>query len=388
MTSYKEKPTQRKLCLFFSRSVGLKTWIDTGLFLREKKVYDELLKSKNISVIYWLTYGRGDENLAQTLHETGRLDSNIKVLSPPRYFPEGKYWDILYSLLLPFVHYRTIKNANFIKSNQLDGAWSAVIAKFLTSKPLIIRCGYIQSKMETQSKKVNFFRLAIMKFNEHLCFHFSSKIFIASLHDFNFVSSLNSKWGRKATIIRNYVDVELFHPRVSDQNKKPRAVFVGRLNSQKNLFNLISAAHSLRMGLDIVGKGELKEKLALHAKNIGADVNFLGVFSNDRLPAIISKYQLFCIPSLVEGMPKSLIEAMACGLRCVGTDVDGINELIINKRTGFVSVSPRIDDIALAIETALNNKDKSIEENARRLIEEKFSLQSVSKLELRELGSL
>ena len=52
------------------------------------------------------------------------------------------------------------------------------------------------------------------------------------------------------------------------------------------------------------------------------DVKFNGVVANDKLPDILNEYKYYILASNYEGMPKTLLEAMACGNLCIGTNVD------------------------------------------------------------------
>src|SRR3972149_402807 len=73
------------------------------------------------------------------------------------------------------------------------------------------------------------------------------------------------------------------------------------------------------------------------SKAAAASVRFMGSISNEELPPVLNRYRFFALPSVREGMPKALIEAMACGLVCIGTDVEGINEIIRDGENGFLA---------------------------------------------------
>ena len=75
-----------KLALFFTRGISLKTWLDTGLFDREKLIYEEHLKRGHFEKIYWFTYGHEDANIAERLQAEKRLHSGIHVVPMPGYF--------------------------------------------------------------------------------------------------------------------------------------------------------------------------------------------------------------------------------------------------------------------------------------------------------------
>lgn len=101
---------------------------------------------------------------------------------------------------------------------------------------------------------------------------------------------------------------------------------VGRFNQQKNHAFLIQVFNELQKKMDearllLVGKGELESEIKelCESLNISSKVVFTGV-RND-IPDIMSAMDVFVFPSLYEGMPNTVIEAQACGLPCVVSDV-------------------------------------------------------------------
>jgi len=106
----------------------------------------------------------------------------------------------------------------------------------------------------------------------------------------------------------------------------------------------------------------------------------LGLLTDDRLLAMFySALDIFVCPSLQENLPNTVMEAMSCGIPCVGFDTGGIPELILNGRTGWL-VSPVGSEEGLtgAIMEALNvdeSKWRSMSHQCRELIEEKHTLE-------------
>ena len=108
----------------------------------------------------------------------------------------------------------------------------------------------------------------------------------------------------------------------------------------KAFSELVKAKHNIR--LIIIGRGmdnapdntekDLRE--FVHRNGLKRQVTFLG-YRND-MPDLLSIIDIFCLTSKREGLPLSLIEAMAAGIPVVGTDVDGIRDVIIHNRSGFL----------------------------------------------------
>ena len=68
--------------------------------------------------------------------------------------------------------------------------------------------------------------------NEALCFWLADRITVSSDHDFLHLRQTNPSWSDKCSIVRNFVDVDLFKPNKFHKKANRRIVFVGRLNSQ------------------------------------------------------------------------------------------------------------------------------------------------------------
>ncbi len=156
-------------------------------------------------------------------------------------------------------------------------------------------------------------------------------------------------------------------------------LFVGRLTKQKNLFSLLEAIQSMdRLTLTIVGEGPLHKELIDYSKELGLDVRFEGYVSHDRLREYYYDADVFVIPSLIEGHPKVLLEAMACRLPVVGTNVEGTNEIITHEYNGLLcDTNP--ESIGNAVKRLLEDREyaEKLGENARDLIAQEYDLTSL-----------
>jgi glycosyltransferase involved in cell wall biosynthesis len=114
-------------------------------------------------------------------------------------------------------------------------------------------------------------------------------------------------------------------------------VCVGRLEEQKNLKALIPALEGLPgVTLAMIGEGSLRSELTALAAQHNVAVDFLGTRSHAELPTFLNQAAVFILPSLYEGNPKALVEAMACGVPVVGTNVPGIREILVHGQNGYV----------------------------------------------------
>jgi len=361
----------KKLALFFTFNVSLKQWHDIGIIDREVAIYNKL--SKYFNQIYFFTYGDHED-----LKFQGYLKDNIIIVPIPFSHKHSQLLlliRLIYSLLLPIIHYRILKDVDILKTNQMCGSWTAVITKLLLKKKLVVRTGFMWS-INAKKKRPSFFMNLIIKIIEGIAYLFADGITVSSPKDLEYVNkNYNSKGIR--IVIPNYVDTEIFKP----QNIKKRdcsICFVGRLVKEKNLFSLLKAISGLHYELTIIGSGPLKDDLKKCANQNGINVRFPGIIPNNKLPEILNQHELFILPSLYEGMPKALLEAMACGLPVIGTNVYGIREVIRHEKNGILcGTNP--ESIREAILKLMNDEKlkQKISIEARKTIEKFFSIKKI-----------
>lgn len=127
---------------------------------------------------------------------------------------------------------------------------------------------------------------------------------------------------------------------------------VGELIPRKNhalILRALAAAADERLHYYICGSGELKDRLQKEIETLGLSkhVKLLG-FRRD-IPELCEAADIFVFPSLQEGLPVALMEAMAAGLPCVASDVRGNRDLIENGKGGYLCVPNDEGDFAGAI---------------------------------------
>ncbi len=113
-------------------------------------------------------------------------------------------------------------------------------------------------------------------------------------------------------------------------------IFVGRIAPEKNLSALLEAIQPLQVRLVLIGEGKIRPELQRRFPSLNGRISWEGNVPNSELPEYLNRAGLFILPSLYEGHPKALIEAMACGLPVIGADSPGIRELIRHGETGYL----------------------------------------------------
>ncbi|WP_346677480.1 MULTISPECIES: glycosyltransferase [Thomasclavelia] len=131
------------------------------------------------------------------------------------------------------------------------------------------------------------------------------------------------------------VDKEKKKEELGIDNNRKILISVGELSERKNHKIIIEAIAGLEnITYIICGQGTLKQQLLDFAKKKDVDLKLLG-FREDRLE-LIKISDIFVFPSLQEGLPVALMEAMACETLCVASDIRGNNDLIKDNENGFL----------------------------------------------------
>lgn len=161
----------------------------------------------------------------------------------------------------------------------------------------------------------------------------------------------------------------------------PLIVTVGHLTPQKGVKYLLAAStHILRevpnAQILIIGDGPQKHELEIMAEKLGIHkkVGFTGWRDDAR--DIMAAADVIVLPSLIEGMPYSMLEAMVSGNPVVSTSTGGIPELLVDRETGFLVPPKKPRALSDAIVYLLQNKDIAVQMGVagRRRVEEQFDL--------------
>ncbi|UCF67345.1 MAG: GT4 family glycosyltransferase PelF [Acidobacteriota bacterium] len=190
----------------------------------------------------------------------------------------------------------------------------------------------------------------------------------------------------RRTVILNGVDVERYQQREDSRDAclaaRPLVLgTVSRLAAEKGIDRLLRALARLdgskrEPRLRVVGEGPERVALEALAHELGLDdrVEFLGF--RDDVIELLSQLDLFLLPSLTEGIPLALLEAMASGLPVVATKVGGVPEVIEAGLSGVLVPADDVEALAGAISELLEQAErrKALGRAAARRIEAHFSL--------------
>jgi len=204
----------------------------------------------------------------------------------------------------------------------------------------------------------------------------------------------------KVSTLHNGIDLDRIQPRknLPARNGK-KVVFASRLIAKKGADLLVDAA--LRIGRNepsvefiIAGEGEEGPKLEEQVAELGIadNVRFTGLLPHQELISLIADSDLFVLPCRVaangdrDALPTVLLEAMAAGVPCISTPVNGIPEIIDQGQTGLIVPENDPASLAAAIDQLLGDPGsrRMMGVAGRRKAERKFDLRS-STARLRKL---
>ncbi|NSW58762.1 MAG: glycosyltransferase [Armatimonadetes bacterium] len=162
-------------------------------------------------------------------------------------------------------------------------------------------------------------------------------------------------------------------------------MFVGRLTIAKGLEYLLTAAtavvrHCPTAHFVIVGDGPLRDALEKRACDLGLSSHVCFIGRRQDVLGLLQKCDIYVQPSIWEGFPNAVLEAMAMGRPVVATDVGGVPELVRNGETGLLVPAADPELLANAINQLLDNEAlaRSMGAAGRLRVRESFSIEQMA----------
>lgn len=389
----KKKLQDIKLTLFFSEGTSLKVWDDVGNLNREVALYKKL--QQYLNKINFITYG----NIRDYTFKDQLKGINICPsywLNRP--FRLSKWYFLLNLAMLVMKNREIFQESDIFKTNQVSGSQIPVLLKKLYKKKLLLRCGNLPGRFAEIAdthpagiKRPNSVKTTL-SIEKH-AFDNADLAIVPTEEDRQWTVEKHKLNSDKIRVIPNYVEIERFI-QMPNIDKKYDLVTVAKDSPQKNIENLIKALYRLKeKGIFIsilfigkCGKSEvIRKELALKRLNISVAGN---IDSKD-LPLKFSEARVFILPSYYEGSPKALLEAMSSAMPVIAADAPGINNIVSHRKNGYLCKTDS-GSISDAISKVLNDikLQKTMGENARKLIKNNYSLDRVLKMELEVIKEL
>lgn len=328
--------------------------------------------------------------------KTHEFIDGIEVFRP-RYFPEkwenlhrepggipeawktqkiGRFAIFPFMIAQLFAVFRYSKDCDILHANWTIAGFNAWINKCLFRKPYIIT---LQGSDIYKAAKLSIARSITFR-----VLNSASKIITLSNSLKDEILKFKNLEG-KIDIIPNGVDTKLFFSNVN--NRENFIIYTGALIKRKGVDILINAMsvvvkNDSEVKLFILGEGNEAINLKGQVNNLGLrdKINFMGQVSQESVKDWLKKSKLFVLPSLEEGQGVVLIEALACGTPCIGSNVGGIPD-VISDDVGSLVPPNDPDSLAKSILYYLENEEEWLKksENARLRAKEIFDWDVIAK---------
>ncbi len=219
---------------------------------------------------------------------------------------------------------------------------------------------------------------------------FSTKIIVVSnnLKKMLLDKSINEN---KVKVLRNAVDINLqsldeicraeLRHKLHFNNDRFLIGYVGRLSKEKGIHYLLEAAskainRNIKLSIAIIGDGPDKQFLIDRSKELKLDpyISFLGFQQEPQ--QYFKCFDAFVLPSITEGTPMALLEAMALGIPAIASSVGEIPKIIDHKINGILVSPADINGLQIAIEELYCNSDlrESLSKAGKNTINQEFSI--------------
>lgn len=285
-----------------------------------------------------------DETLA-------RYTDDPTLLARVRVVPGGRGHPWLQTLLMPLGRAAALRGCSVLRVFQLTGALPAVVARRRWGVPFATTYGFWYARLARSRG-----RRALHGALERLVLGAADAVIVTT-------PELAAHVGRRVAagrihLIPNGVDTARFAPAAARPLER-RVVYVGRLSPEKDLGTLVEAAAKLArldVRLTLVGAGPERPALEAAARARRVPLEILPVVPHDELPRLLAGAAAFVLPSLTEGHPKVLLEAMSAGLPCVASDVGGNRAILRDGETGLLVPPSDAAALAGAVERVLTDE--------------------------------
>lgn len=186
---------------------------------------------------------------------------------------------------------------------------------------------------------------------------------------------------KKVMTIPFGVDTEVFKSR---KDEKQEALTVGIVKSLEEVYGvsyLIEAFAEVcgkygNMKLLIAGSGPLRQSLEQLCQKLHIEdrVLFLGKIPNREIPSVLNRMDIFVMPSLSESFGVSILEAEACEIPVIATEVGGIPEVVHDGKTGFLVKPGDVKGISSKLELLIENSSlrEEMGKYGRKYVEENY----------------
>jgi len=180
------------------------------------------------------------------------------------------------------------------------------------------------------------------------------------------------------------VDTDLFRRKTPIADRVYDLGYFGQLKKSKGTMNLVESVlrlvkSNINISVVIGGNGDQKEEIIrfIQKNNLERNIHLIDWIPHEKFPEYLNSIKVFVLPSTREGLPNSILEAMACGAIVLSTPVGGVPGVIVDSETGFIMENNSIPCITHNILRVFNHPNlEKISKNAYNLIKNEYSFDS------------
>ena len=248
--------------------------------------------------------------------------------------------------------------------------------------PVILFCFLQKTKLVLVEHNANAIKRKSEHFFSRLGGKFASKIILLSVdYQKEYLQKYGVKNNAKIEVINNGIDISNYQPSPQKLNGGKICIsMIGRFSEQKDQMTLIKAVQQLNnptVQLKFAGTGSLMASCEQVVKeaNLENSVVFCGLLNEVEICSLLEETTIYVQASLGETMPISLMQAMACQLPVIGSNISGINNLIEVEKNGLLFEKSNVNQLAEQLNRLINDPElcQKIASEARKKAVNEFS---------------
>jgi glycosyltransferase involved in cell wall biosynthesis len=230
---------------------------------------------------------------------------------------------------------------------------------------------------------------------------------IIAISEFNknfLLSKVSPDLSDKIKVIHCGITIDAYQHKMTEYDPQHQfnIMSIGSLQPYKGQIYLIKACQQLaeqgiKVNCSIIGEGELRESLSTYIEqNKIKNVTLLGAKTEDQIAELFKSNHCYIQPSIItetgkmEGIPVSIMEAMASKTVVIATDISGIPEIVIQNKTGYIIPEKEYISLKTEISYIINNYSQNIKitDAALEHVKNYFNLETNSKKLLKEFTDI
>jgi len=312
---------------------------------------------------------RGKQSILATIEGGGPLEEVLQK-NHIYYKLMNKKSGFRPSLTYNFLKLFSEHNVKTIISHNYSPLRYSTVANIFYNKASIIHVHHARSFEEKNSNPIS--ERFLYRFAKHVV-AVSSQLKSDMIHN----DKINPD---KISVIANGIDENTYNINI-DKSKKREDLNIdagklvlgvcARLSEQKGHTYLLQALAELnrtaqhKWQLLVIGDGPLKNELQNYAAELGisAHISFLGARMD--VPELLKVIDIFILPSIWEGMPLTILEAMAAGKAIIASNVGGVPEVLENEVDGIIFPSRDIHALSIAIKRMMESEELRMEVSSK-----------------------